>query len=209
MCGIAGYCHFNKAPLDPHILLKMKNVLSVRGPDDSGVYQDDSVGLVHTRLSIIDIQSGPQPITNEDESICVILNGEIYNFQELREDLWNKGHTFRTLTDTEVLVHGYEEYGISFIEQLNGMFAAAIWDQKKKEFFLFRDRSGIKPLYVSECRGGLIFGSEMKALLQHPDIQIAIQPEAVLSYLSFRYAIGEQTFFQGIQTLPPGHLENR
>ncbi|WCL56032.1 asparagine synthase (glutamine-hydrolyzing) [Bacillus safensis] len=204
MCGIAGYCHFNQAPLDPHILLKMKNALAVRGPDDSGVYQDDSVGLVHTRLSIIDIQSGPQPITNEDDSICVILNGEIYNFKELRENLWNKGHLFRTETDTEVLVHGYEEYGISFVEQLNGMFAAAIWDKKKKALYLFRDRSGIKPLYVSECRGGLIFGSEMKALFQHPDIQTAIEPDAVLSYLSFRYSIGEQTFFQGIQKLPPG-----
>ncbi|MCC9087183.1 MULTISPECIES: asparagine synthase (glutamine-hydrolyzing) [Bacillus] len=204
MCGIAGYCHFNQAPLDHHILLNMKNALAVRGPDDSGVYQDESVGLVHTRLSIIDIHSGPQPMTNEDDSIFVILNGEIYNFQELREDLWNKGHTFRTQTDTEVLVHGYEEYGISFIEQLNGMFSAAIWDRKKKVFYLFRDRSGIKPLYFSECRGGLVFGSEMKSLLQHPDIQTVVQPEAVISYLSFRYSIGEQTFFQGIHKLPPG-----
>ncbi|MGE6631481.1 asparagine synthase (glutamine-hydrolyzing) [Bacillus sp. NPDC077027] len=204
MCGIAGYCHFFREPVDHHILLKMKESLAVRGPDDSGIYQDETVGLVHTRLSIIDISAGRQPIENEDGTVLVILNGEIYNFQELRDDLWKKGHIFRTKTDTEVIVHGYEEYGISFIDQLNGMFAAAIWDKEKQVFYLFRDRSGIKPLYISMKDGGLIFGSEIKALHQHSHVDRIVQPEAVMSYLSFRYSIGEQTFFKGIQKLPPG-----
>ena len=183
----------------------MTNSMIHRGPDDEGYYVQDAVGLGMRRLCIIDPKGGAQPISNEDKTIWVILNGEIYNYLELRKELQSKGHKFSTKTDTETIVHAYEEYGEHCVTKLNGMFAFAIWDCRKQKLLLARDRLGIKPLYYFLDNRHLVFGSELKAILEHPEIPRAIDLEALDSYLTFEYIPAPLSIFKGIKKLPPGH----
>jgi asparagine synthase (glutamine-hydrolysing) len=200
MCGICGiYGLENK-----ELVKKMCQTLVHRGPDDQGIYTDSYISLGHRRLSIIDLETGHQPIHNEDETVWVILNGEIYNFNELREDLDDK-HDFYTNSDTEVLVHLYEEYGERLVEKLNGMFAFAIWDSIKKKLILARDPIGKKPLYYYWDGEKLIFASEIKAILE-AGVKKEIDLDALCAYLAYGYTIGEKTLFNGIKKLLGGHL---
>ena len=176
-----------------------------RGPDDEGYYFDADISLGMCRLSIIDVEGGQQPIYNEEGSICVVLNGEIYNFKELRDKLEEKGHKFCTRSDTEVLVHLYEEYGHNLIEKLNGMFAFAIWDSNKKELFLARDRLGIKPLYYAITNNEFIFASEIKAILECETVNREVDKTALANYFSLRYIPAPKTMFEGIRKLKPAH----
>lgn len=207
MCGIAGLV--NPAGLSDAQRLaveRMVTVLNHRGPDDSGTYFDETAGLGHTRLSIIDLSTaGKQPLCNEDESIWITFNGEIYNFPELRDRLIAKGHQFRTRTDTEVIVHLYEEEGEACVESLRGMFAFAIWDRKQKKCFIARDRLGIKPLYYSTAGGTLIFGSEIKALLEAPGLEREIDPQALADYLTYLWIPAPKSIFKDVRKLPAGH----
>ena len=207
MCGFAGY--ITKEGLAKNYkddLLEMMNAIIHRGPDDSGSHIDDMAGLGFRRLSIIGIENGKQPMYNEDGSIVVVFNGEIYNYKEIKEELINKGHLFKTQADTEVLVHGYEEYGPDVVQKLRGMYAFAIWNRKKKELFIARDIFGIKPLFYTETKeGDFVFGSEIKSLLKFPNVKKEFNPEALESYLSFQYSVLPQTFFKGIYRLSPAH----
>ncbi len=201
MCGIVGFSWNDK-----ELAIQMTNVIAHRGPDQDGIYTDESVSLGHRRLSIIDLsEQGRQPMSNEDGSVWVIYNGEIYNFQELRERLEAKGHIFRSRTDTEVIVHAYEEYGPDCVQWFNGMFAFAIWDRPKQELILVRDRLGIKPLYYALPGQKLVFASEMKAILQVPDVERAINPQALYHYVGYEFIPAPDTMFQDIHKLPPGH----
>src|SRR5438093_9458286 len=168
MCGIAGKFLFDPdAPVDRDLLAAMTGVIAHRGPDASGYYFGDGIGLGHRRLSIIDLSTGDQPVANEDRTVWVVFNGEIYNFPELRRDLQARGHRFRTHSDTEVIVHGYEEWGDACVERFRGMFAFAVWDATARRLLLARDRLGVKPLYYARLNDeGLIFASEIKAILQ-------------------------------------------
>ena len=160
MCGICGILHFDFAKkVDPEVITRMNQTMIHRGPDDSGIYRNGSIGLGHRRLSIIDLNTGHQPMYNEDGSICIIFNGEIYNHEDLRRELQAKGHQFRTRSDTEAIIHCYEEYGIACVEKLRGMFAFALWDENRKELSLARDRLGIKPLYYYHNGDSLVFAS--------------------------------------------------
>jgi asparagine synthase (glutamine-hydrolysing) len=199
ICGIAG--HVGADALGP-----MTQALVHRGPDDSGFHEAPGIGLGVRRLSIIDVPGGHQPIANEDGSVVVAFNGEIYNHQELRTRLQDQGHRFTTRTDTEVLVHLYEEYGDALVHLLQGMFAFALWDAKRRRLLLARDRLGIKPLYYTEANGSFLFASEVKALLEHPDVHATADLQALDLYLTFRYVPGPDTLFGGIKKLPPGHL---
>lgn len=207
MCGFAGY--ITKEGLANNYkddLLEMMNAIIHRGPDDAGSHIDDMAGLGFRRLSIIGIENGKQPMYNEDGSIVVVFNGEIYNYKEIKEELINKGHLFKTQADTEVLVHGYEEYGPDVVQKLRGMYAFAIWNRKKKELFIARDIFGIKPLFYTETKDGdFVFGSEIKSLLKFPNVKKEFNPEALESYLSFQYSVLPQTFFKGIYRLSPAH----
>jgi asparagine synthase (glutamine-hydrolysing) len=180
--------------------------LAHRGPDGNGNYVKGPVGLGHTRLSIIDLATGAQPIANEDQSVWVVYNGEIYNFQKLREELLAKGHKFRTTTDTEVIVHLYEEYGVKCLSMLRGMFTFALWDEKEQTLFLARDRVGIKPLYYIDTGKALVFGSEIKALLVNPDVRCEIEPRSVDTFLTHLCLPGQNSLWKGIKKLPPGHF---
>jgi len=206
MCGIAGYVDFS-SKTSPSVLTKMTDEIIYRGPDSSGKYvsKDSIAGLGVRRLRIIDLTTGDQPIKNEDGSIIVIYNGEIYNYKSLRKDLEKRGHKFRTKTDTEILVHGYEEYGLGFILKLNGMFAFALWDDKTQSLLLGRDRAGIKPLYYYVKDGLLIFGSEPKVILAHPLYEKKIDSNALAIYGYFGFLPGEKSMFSGIKKLLPGH----
>lgn len=201
MCGIAGF-NWN----DRDLLSRMMDSIHHRGPDESGSFIDDFVSLGHRRLKIIDLESGRQPIANEDESVFVIFNGEIYNFRQLRVSLEEKGHRFASHTDTEVIVHAYEECGIECVQQLNGMFAFALYDSIKKILFLIRDRVGVKPLYYYYDGTKLIFASEIKAILADRTIPRSVDPTAFQEYFSFRYNPGDRTLFQGIKKVQPGHV---
>jgi asparagine synthase (glutamine-hydrolysing) len=184
----------------------MTQAIHHRGPDQYGVYTDESASLGHRRLSIIDLsEDGRQPMTNEDESVWVTFNGEIYNFQELRRSLEAKGHVFRSRTDTEVIVHAYEEYGANCVQWLRGMFAFALWDRNRGELILARDRIGIKPLYYYLDGQKLIFASEIKAILQVPDIEVEINPQALYYYVGYEFVPAPDTIFRRIYKLPPGH----
>jgi asparagine synthase (glutamine-hydrolysing) len=184
----------------------MTESLSHRGPDDQGVYLDTWAGLGSRRLSIIDLAGGQQPITNEDESMWIVFNGEIYNYRELRTYLQHRGHTFRTQADTEVILHLYEEFGTECVQHLDGIFAFAIWDSRGREVIIARDRMGIKPLYYTELPGRLIFGSEMKALLAHPQVERDIDLISLNEYLSFEYVPAPRTILRNIYRLEPGHV---
>jgi asparagine synthase (glutamine-hydrolysing) len=206
MCGIAGvfYSDSSRIP-EPHVLSALGAVIVHRGPDGDGYHREAGVGLVHRRLSIIDLTGGGQPMANEDDSVHVVFNGEIYNFQALRSELVASGHKFKTRSDTEVLVHLYEELGERMVERLRGMFAFAIWDRRRRRLFLARDRVGIKPLYICRDEEKLIFASEPKAILAYPGIEAEVDPEALESYLAFGVVPGPRSIFKGIVKLPPAH----
>ena len=205
MCGICGFCFSDKRPVDLGILAKMTSALKHRGPDDEGYYTDAGVALGHRRLSIIDLDTGRQPVHNEDKTIYVILNGEIYNFPEIKRELERRGHRFYTKTDTEVLVHLYEEREERCVESLNGMFAFAIWDAKRKKLLLARDRIGIKPLFYAYNGKGLAFASEPKALLQLPWIEGRLDPQSLSHYLSYDFIPAPYCIYEDIRKVPPGH----
>ena len=203
MCGICG--KVNKHKINPAAIRLMADTLTHRGPDDEGFYFDNIIGMGHRRLSIIDLKSGKQPISNEDQSIWIVYNGEIYNYKILRKELEKKGHTFKTTTDTEVIVHLYEDMGERCVEKLNGMFAFAIWEEKAKKLFLARDRIGQKPLFYAENGNSFLFASEVKAILAEGSIEREIDMEAIHHYLSLRFIPSPQTMFRKIKKLPPGH----
>jgi len=205
VCGICGKLDFDRnASVAPALLKAMADAIYHRGPDDEGYYVSGPVGLGFRRLSIIDLNTGHQPLSNEDGTVWIVFNGEIYNYQELREFLRAKGHTFKTQTDTEVIVHLYEEFGASCVEKLRGMFAFAIWDDRQKVLLLARDRVGIKPLYYSLTQSCLVFGSEIKAILADPEVKPEVAPAMIDRFLSFYYVPGEETLFQNIYKLAPG-----
>ncbi|NQV91411.1 asparagine synthase (glutamine-hydrolyzing) [Candidatus Woesearchaeota archaeon] len=200
MCGIAG---FNWD--DQELIKSMSSILVHRGPDGEGIYTNSGISLGHRRLSILDLSSaGAQPMSNKEGDLTITYNGEIYNFHEIREKLKEKGYRFKSNTDTEVLLYGYQQWGEKVLERLNGMFAFAIWDDRKKKLFLARDRVGIKPLYYFWDGERFIFGSEIKALLLH-NITRSVNKNAAKDYLNLRYMPGEDTLFQGIKKLLPGH----
>jgi asparagine synthase (glutamine-hydrolysing) len=206
MCGIAGKINFDGAkPVTRQEIDAMLEPIKHRGPDGQGVYLDGPVGLGHLRLAIIDVDGGPQPMTNEDGTVWIVYNGEIYNFQSLRSDLLKRGHTFRSHCDTEVIIHLYEEYGEDCVRHLRGMFSFAIWDQKRRRLFLARDRVGIKPLYYCQSPGGLHFASEFKAILADPAVSRELAPAALRQFFSFYFLPGEETLFKSIHRLAPGH----
>jgi asparagine synthase (glutamine-hydrolysing) len=205
MCGIVGLVRNDGRPIDENLLGRMCSAIQHRGPDDDGFYVNGSVGLGMRRLAIIDLKSGKQPIHNRDRSAWIVFNGEIYNYLELREKLEKLGHTFYTNSDTEAIIHAYDQYGDDCPKHLRGMFAFAIWDERTQELFLARDRVGKKPLLYSQVNGQLIFGSEFSALLLHPDISRDIQPQALDYYLSFMCIPAPLTAYQAIRKLEPGH----
>ncbi|MBI4248173.1 MAG: asparagine synthase (glutamine-hydrolyzing) [Elusimicrobia bacterium] len=207
MCGICGFVKNEaSAPLDGALLKRMNDLIVHRGPDDEGQYMDARAALAMRRLSIIDLSTGHQPICNEDGSVWVTLNGEIYNFLELRPQLEAKGHRFKTKTDTEVIVHLYEEMGDDCVKKLRGMFAFALWDKKKEKLLLARDRIGKKPLIYTEQPDGLAWASELRCLLEYPGVRKEIDPVAVDLYLSLQYIPAPRTIFKGIRKLPPAHI---
>ncbi|MBI5818651.1 MAG: asparagine synthase (glutamine-hydrolyzing) [Verrucomicrobia bacterium] len=205
MCGIAGWVSLNGS--DEAVLLRMTAAMAHRGPDAEGFHfsADRRVALGHRRLSIIDLASGAQPMANEDGSVWVTYNGEIYNFAELREDLLRRGHRFATRSDTEVILHAYEQYGSRCVEMFNGMFAFALWDGNAQRLFLARDRFGKKPLHYTLADGAFLFGSEIKALLAHPAVRRNLDPDALAAYLAHEYVPCPLTIFRGIRKLPPAH----
>ena len=206
MCGISGIYNFGSgASVDSGLIKKMCSVMAHRGPDDEGIYCEGNIGLGHRRLSIIDLSGGHQPMANEDGSIWIVFNGEIYNFIELKEELLRKSHTFKTHSDTETIIHLYEEEGEACVHKLRGMFAFAIWDGRKKKLLLVRERIGKKPLHYAVLDGKLIFASEIKAILQDPSVKRSINYEALHDYLSFLYVPAPKTMFNGIKKLPAGH----
>lgn len=205
LCGICGKLNFDsQVSVSPGLLKTMTDTIRHRGPDDGGYYISGPVGFGFRRLSIIDLATGHQPICNEDGTVWIVFNGEIYNYQELRQDLKSKGHVFKTQTDTEVIVHLYEEFGESCVEKLRGMFAFAVWDSRSHRLLLARDRVGIKPLYYRLTDAGIIFGSEIKAILGDPEVHPEALPAMVDRFLTFLYMPGEETLFRDIRKLAPG-----
>ncbi len=205
MCGITGYVRKDGAPVDRELLARMNEAIHHRGPDEDGFYLNEGVGLAMRRLAIIDLKSGQQPIHNADRTAWIVYNGEIYNYRELRKDLESRGHRFYTDSDTEAIVHAYDEWGTDCPKYLRGMFALAIWDERNKSLFLARDRVGKKPLLYAEVNGKLVFGSEFMALLRHPEVSRDVNHEAIHHYLSFICVPAPLTAFAAIKKLPPGH----
>jgi asparagine synthase (glutamine-hydrolysing) len=207
MCGISGLFNFNKnQPADRKIMQAMLARIQHRGPDESGVYLGQNVGLGNVRLSIIDLKTGQQPMPNEDGSLWIVINGEIFNYIELREELQKKGHVFKTTSDTEVVVHCYEEYGTACLNKFNGQFAIAIWDTKKRELFLARDRVGIRPLFYTKTQYSFVFASEIKSFLEHPEVNFRFSPESLSQIFTFWSTTAPNTAFQDIYELPAGHF---
>jgi len=205
MCGIVGIA--GSGPLTDRqrgSVQAMADAIVHRGPDDEGFYHAEQVVLGMRRLSIIDLKGGRQPIYNEDRTVWAVCNGEIYNFLELRRELVRRGHTMRSDSDIEVIVHLYAEHGEHFVEKLDGMFAIALWDCTRRRLFVVRDRLGIKPVYYAESDGALVFGSEIKAILQAPGIERSIDPEGLRDYLTIGYCVAPRTVLSGIRKLPPG-----
>lgn len=206
MCGIVGIYNLKGNSVDSLLLQKMTDSLNHRGPDDGGIYIDKNVGLGHRRLSIIDLSSaGHQPMTNEDGRLHIVFSGEVYNFQEIKEVLKSSNHQFKSKTDTELVLHSYEEWGISCLGKFDGMFALAIWDAKSQQFFLARDRLGEKPLYYYLDREKFVFASEIKAILQDHDVPRKIDHQGLVNYFTFGHSIAPDTIYQGIKKLLPGH----
>jgi asparagine synthase (glutamine-hydrolysing) len=207
MCGICGIFHPDRDQrVSRDTLAAMNRKIVHRGPDDDGFLVEENVGLAMRRLSIIDIQTGQQPITNEDQTLWIVFNGEIYNHRELRKDLESRGHHYRTKSDTETIIHLFEQYGPDCVKYLRGMFAFAIWDRSKRRLFIARDRLGIKPLYYSYEGKTLLFGSEIKAILAHPGVKAEFNQGTLAEYLSFGYINGAQSMYAGISKLLPGHF---
>jgi asparagine synthase (glutamine-hydrolysing) len=207
MCGIAGVLYRDpNRPALRSVLEAMGQAIAHRGPDGEGFWLEPGIGLVHRRLAIIDLEGGRQPLGNEDGSIQVVFNGEIYNYQELTAWLEARGHRFHTRSDTEVLVHLYEEEGDRLVERLRGMFAFALWDRPRRRLVLARDRVGIKPLYFYHDHDKLLFGSEIKSILAHPDVQRNLNPQALEDYLAFGMVLGPRSIFQRIEKLPPASV---
>ncbi len=204
MCGFAGF--IGKVENREQVLTDMMNTIVHRGPDSEGRYVDDDAALGFRRLSIIDLSEvGDQPLYNEDKSLVLVFNGEIYNYRELREELIKAGHVFTSNTDSETLVHGFEEWGESLVDRLRGMYAFAIWDVKKKKMFAARDIFGIKPLYYAQMNQTLLFGSEIKSFLEHPKFDKIFNEDVLGNYLSFQFVPSNETFFKGVFCLQPGH----
>ncbi|MEX1128834.1 MAG: asparagine synthase (glutamine-hydrolyzing) [Vicinamibacterales bacterium] len=211
MCGIAGFAdrHWSggsRRDADFSLVHAMCDVIRHRGPDDEGIHVEAGVGLGMRRLSIIDLSTGHQPIHNEDETVWLVFNGEIYNYRELRTELESAGHRFYTASDTETIVHAYEQWGEDCFRRLRGMFGIALWDRRARTLLLARDRAGIKPLHYTEHGGRLFFGSELKSLLAAGAVDGAIDVESLDHYLSFLYTPGDRSIFKGVNKLPPGHL---
>ncbi len=205
MCGISGGTRFNSyEALNSKTLFKMLDSIRYRGPDECGMYQAKEALLGSVRLSIIDIKSGQQPLSNQKGDIWIAYNGEVFNYVELREELINKGYTFKTHSDTEVIVLLYEEYGIDFLKKLNGQFAISIWDKRKKELILARDRMGIRPLFYTMHNNELLYASEIKAFLQHPDINLKLSAKSLSQIFTFWTTISPDTAFENVFQLPPG-----
>ena len=210
MCGIVGFYPLNGPhPIDRALLERMLDLIRHRGPDEFGIYYDDRIGMGNARLSIIDLSTGTQPISNEDETVWIVFNGEIFNYVELRPELEALGHRFRTNSDTEVIVHLYEQYGSHCVQFLNGQFAFAIWDKRPRAgggtLFLARDRVGIRPLFYTVANGMLVFGSEIKALLAHPDVRARIDLHSLAQVFTFWTTRAPRTVFEDIVEVPPGH----
>ena len=206
MCGIAGQLSLDlHRPADGALVRRMTSAMLHRGPDGSGHIVRGPVALGHRRLAIIDLDTGTQPLCNEDGSVWVTFNGEIYNFRELRASLEARGHVFRTQSDTEVIVHLYEDHGEDCVTYLKGMFAFAVWDERQRRLFMARDRVGIKPLYYARTATSLLFASEIKALMEDPALPRALDPRAIDRFLTYYYLPGEDTLFEGIHRLAPGH----
>ncbi|WP_026673803.1 asparagine synthase (glutamine-hydrolyzing) [Alkalihalobacterium bogoriense] len=207
MCGFVGFAH-SSVDNKTETIEKMMNAIIHRGPDSGGVYSDQDVTFGFRRLMIIDLsEEASQPMFNEDRRYVLVFNGEIYNYQELREDLIEKGHSFQSHSDSEVIIHGYEEYGVDLLQKVRGMFAFAIWDTKEETLFMARDFVGIKPLYYSQntTDGSLLFGSEIKSFLHQPAFKKELNKKALKPYLTFQYSVLDETFFKGVFKLKPGH----
>ena len=204
MCGFVGF-YSRKIENKEETVRNMGNMIIHRGPDSEGIYTDDEIAMGFRRLSIIDLAEGSQPMKNEDGSIIITFNGEIYNYQEIKKDLLEKGHIFRNNSDTEVLIHGYEEYGTDLLGKLRGMFAFVIWDSVKKQLFGARDFFGIKPFYYSKIGDELLFGSEIKSFLPFPGFKKEVNEEALKHFLVFQYSVLNETFFKNVNKLKPGH----
>jgi asparagine synthase (glutamine-hydrolysing) len=206
MCGLAGiYNYRNLEPVHERLLKTMTDTLVHRGPDDEGFYHDGAVGLAHRRLSIIDLAGGHQPLANEDQTVWVVFNGEIYNFADLHDESVKRGHVFKTRSDTEVIAHLYEEEGERCFERLRGMFAIAIWDARSQKLLLARDRVGKKPIFYYDDGSRIAFASELKAILEVPGVSREIDPEAVSDYFSFLYIPAPKSIFKNIRKVLPGH----
>ena len=203
MCGFAGFTGYLEN--GEEVLTNMMNKIIHRGPDSAGQHIDGKAYMGFRRLSIIDLDNGSQPMYNEDRKIVITFNGEIYNHQDLRKDLIEKGHTFANNSDTEVLIHAYEEYGEDMLSKLRGMFAFVIWDSEKETIFAARDFFGIKPFYYAVVDGNLVYASEIKSILEYPGYKKAVNETALENYLTFQYSVLEETFFKGIYKLMPSH----
>lgn len=207
MCGIIGITNWRRdTPPDEGLLRRMLGIIRHRGPDEFGLYMDARAGIGSARLSIVDLQTGRQPIPNEDGSLWIVFNGEVYNHPELRAELEPRGHRFRTRSDTEVILHLYEEYGPECLHRLNGQFAIAIWDNRRRELFLARDRLGVRPLFYVQLPGGLAFASEIKALFLIPGVEARLDPYGLAQAFTFWAPQPPRTAFEGVQELPPGHF---
>jgi len=203
MCGITGIFNTNGKPVSQDLLQRMTDIVKHRGPDGQGIWTDDYVGFGHRRLSIIDLsEAGAQPMRNEDGNLTITYNGEVYNFKDIRQELKSKGHSFRSRTDTEVILKAYEEWGKDCVHKFNGMFAFAIWDVMKRELFIARDRYGIIPVYYYYKNDVFLFGSEIKSILQHPDVSVSVSIPALNEYFSFQNIFSDLTLFQDIKLLP-------
>lgn len=205
MCGIAGSISFDDCSADPRLLQRMIGAIRHRGPDGCGVYVDGPAGLAHARLSIIDIAGGGQPMQTKDQTLWITFNGEIFNYVELRDELIRKGHSFATRSDTEVILHLYQEEGEQCVQRLNGQWAFAIWDAPRKRLFLSRDRVGVRPLFYAQAAGQFLFASEIKALLACPEVRTELDLEALDQILTFWVMVPPRTAFRNIYQVPPGH----
>jgi asparagine synthase (glutamine-hydrolysing) len=211
MCGIAGFVNSKRGVVDPGLLSRMITSIRHRGPDDTGIFHDTEAGLAHARLSIIDVEGGRQPMSSTDGRFHISFNGEIFNYVELREELVKIGHTFLTRSDTEVLLHLYQEYGENCVQRLNGQWAFAIWDATRRKLFLSRDRMGVRPLFYTQAHGAFLFASEIKALFECPEVPRELNFAALDQIFTFWVILAPRTFFMNIWQLPPGHsltLEN-
>lgn len=206
MCGICGIYNLSGEPVDGQTLDAMNQALHHRGPDGSGRFLEGAIGLGHRRLSIIDVEGGTQPMSNEEDTLQLVFNGEIYNYIELRDELIKCGHRFKTKSDTEVILHGYEQWGVDCVKRFNGIFAFALWDRFLRRLFLARDHLGVKPLYYAVVNGRLLFGSEIKALLQDRQCPREVNIKALGDLFSYRYVPAPDTLFRGIKKLRPGHF---